>query len=127
MGSRIKLMSKSIIAAAAFALLVTAAPAFAQDAACPAKGFDGPHGSATNLRDTPSSDPTAANPGRPKGFDGPHGSATNLRDAPRKDETAGMLLPAIQKVREAANRSRSGVTKAGTGTLVLAGTARACK
>jgi hypothetical protein len=120
-------MSKSIIAAAAFALLVTAAPAFAQDAPCPAKGFDGPHGSATNLRDKPGSDPTAAKPSRPKGFDGPHGSATNLRDAPRKGETTAMLLPAIQKVREAGNRSRSGLTKTGPGTLVLSGATRACK
>lgn len=101
-------MSKSIIIAAAVSAIFIAAPAFAQDS-CPGAtaghvkvfdgndgpirsfaptrnapgrtpGFEGPHGSATNLRDTPSSDPTA---GRGHGFDGPNGSASNLRDAPR--------------------------------------------
>ncbi|MCW3848802.1 hypothetical protein OF829_16310 [Sphingomonas sp. LB-2] len=52
-------------------------------------GFDGPHGSASNLRDRPSSDPTEARPPCRDGFDGPHGSATNLRDRPSGDPTAG--------------------------------------
>lgn len=96
---------------------------------CRRPGFDGPHGSATNLRDRPSSDPTEAKPTRRPGFEGPHGSATNLRDRPSGDPTeangvvkhgagtltyakpeggeSAMLLPAVQKVREAASRSKS--------------------
>lgn len=99
-------MSKFFIIAAAASAVFAAAPAFAQDSCGGSataghvkvfdgaggppirsvqpttrrNGFDGPHGSATNLRDTPSSDPTA---GRGHGFDGPNGSASNLRDAPR--------------------------------------------
>ena len=80
-------MPKIIITAAASALFFTAAPAFAQDAGCRAPGFNGPHGSATILRDRPSSDPTQAAPGRRPGFEGPHGSASNLRDRPSSDPT----------------------------------------
>jgi hypothetical protein len=94
-------MSKPIIIAAVCALFFTAAPAFAQDAPCPAPGFNGPHGSATNLRDTPSSDPTAAAPGRRPGFEGPHGSASNLRDTPSSDPTATHIRRATLHVRKA--------------------------
>ena len=119
-------MSKSIITtAAALALFVSAAPAFAQDAGCPAPGFNGPHGSATNLRDTPSSDPTAAAPGRHPGFEGPHGSATNLRDTPSSDPTAAHIRRATLYGRKAGDDKRqdyqtarpSGLTKVGAGTL----------
>lgn len=125
-------MSKSIIMTAAVAaLFVIAAPAFAQDAGRPAAGFNGPHGSATNLRDTPSSDPTEANPdGRRPGFEGPHGSATNLRDAPSSDPTqAGVIRRATLYGRKAGDDKRQdgkpapqpshGVTKVGAGTLTL--------
>jgi hypothetical protein len=64
-------MSKTIIIAAASALFFTAAPALAQDASGATPGFNGPHGSATNLRDTPPSDPTA---GHVKVFDGSTGA-----------------------------------------------------
>jgi hypothetical protein len=126
-------MSKSIIiAAAASALFFTAAPAFAQDASRATPGFNGPHGSATNLRDTPSSDPTAAhvkvfdgktgadlgaaptrNPSTAHhpAFNGPHGAASDLSDRPSSDPTAATAKP----------RPSSGVTKVGTGTLALGG------
>jgi len=116
-------MSKSIImTAAVVALFVTAAPAFAQDAGCPAPGFNGPHGSATNLRDTPSSDPTAAAPGRHPGFEGPYGSATNLRDTPSSDPTAAHLRPATLSMRKSGGGGRPsapsrGLNKVGAGTL----------
>ncbi|MES2443499.1 MAG: hypothetical protein V4574_11775 [Pseudomonadota bacterium] len=127
-------MSKSIIVAAAVSAFFLAAPAFAQDAGCPAPGFNGPHGSATNLRDTPSSDPTAAAPGRRPGFEGPHGSATNLRDTPSSDPTAAHIRPATLYGRKAgddkrqdaqpAPRPTGGLTKVGAGTLATTGAAR---
>ncbi len=89
-------------------------------------GFDGPHGSATNLRDRPSSDPTEAAPTRRPGFEGPHGSATNLRDRPSDDPTA--FKKATLYGRKAGDDKRTdgpsapnrGLVKHGAGTLTYA-------
>lgn len=64
---------------------------------------------------------------RRPGFDGPHGSATNLRDAPPSDPTASHLRQATLTSRKAgddkhgdgrpAPRPTGGLTKSGAGTL----------
>lgn len=52
-----------------------------------------------------------------------------IEDAALDDASGGLLLPAVQKVREAASRlgatEEAGLTKVGPGTLVLGG-ATAC-